>query len=170
MISIPNMISIARIIMIPFFVASFMTGNTTAAAIILGVSAASDLLDGYIARRFNMVTELGKMLDPISDKLTLFSICAVMIVKYPALLPLFLLLIIKEILMFFFSIRLLRRNLRPTAANIYGKIATFAFYAGMFAIVLFGNMSNNVRLIILVGVAILMIIAFISYAQVYVTL
>ena len=68
--SIPNLLSMFRILLIPLMVALYWKGRTIAALIVFGVSAASDIADGQIARRFNMVTDLGKMLDPLADKLT----------------------------------------------------------------------------------------------------
>ena len=68
--SIPNLLSMFRILLIPLMVALYWKGRAIAALIVFGVSAASDIADGQIARRFNMVTDLGKMLDPLADKLT----------------------------------------------------------------------------------------------------
>lgn len=70
-INLPNKISIARICMIPIFVVVFFlpfTGNYIAAAAIFALAAATDFVDGYIARKYNLVTNLGKFLDPIADK------------------------------------------------------------------------------------------------------
>ena len=69
--TIPNILSIFRIILIPIFTYEFLAeSDYTLAGIILIVSGLTDCLDGYIARRFNMITNLGKVLDPVADKLT----------------------------------------------------------------------------------------------------
>lgn len=70
--TIPNIISIVRILLIPIFALLFYKGNTFAAVIILAVSGLSDLIDGKIARKYNQVSNLGKILDPVADKLTVF--------------------------------------------------------------------------------------------------
>ena len=68
--SIPNLISLFRILLIPLMVTLYWKGRTIAAVVVFGVSAASDIVDGPIARRFHMVTDLGQMLAPLADKLT----------------------------------------------------------------------------------------------------
>ena len=76
--TIPNCISLFRIFLVPCFVWVFLTASLpedfTLAAVLLVVSAVSDLLDGWIARRFHMTSKLGKILDPAADKLTLFGV------------------------------------------------------------------------------------------------
>ena len=77
--TIPNCISLFRIFLVPCFAWVFLTASLpedfTLAAVLLVVSAVSDLLDGWIARRFHMTSKLGKILDPAADKLTLFGVC-----------------------------------------------------------------------------------------------
>lgn len=86
--TIPNMISAVRILLIPFFVHAFVTAvrpeDFLLAALILVVSGISDILDGFIARRFHMTSRLGKVIDPGGrDKLTLFAVVASLWLKYP---------------------------------------------------------------------------------------
>ena len=68
--TIPNLITLFRLLLIPLMVSLYWKGKTMAALVVFGVSAVSDIADGQIARRCNMVTDLGKMLDPLADKLT----------------------------------------------------------------------------------------------------
>ncbi len=75
-LNVPNFITLVRILLIPVFVMLFFTptpGRSLSAAIIFVVAAVTDLLDGYIARRTGQVTRLGKLLDPIADKLLVLS-------------------------------------------------------------------------------------------------
>jgi len=75
-LNLPNLITLARILLIPVFVILFIApteGSSLSAAIVFVVAAISDLLDGYIARRTGQVTTLGKLLDPIADKLLVLS-------------------------------------------------------------------------------------------------
>ena len=65
-LTVPNAMSVFRILVIPFFAYFFLKGNLTAAIVALGLSGLSDALDGMIARHFNQITELGKMLDPLA--------------------------------------------------------------------------------------------------------
>ena len=67
-LTVPNAMSLFRILVIPFFAYFFLKDNLTAAVIALALSGLSDALDGFVARRFNQITELGKMLDPLADR------------------------------------------------------------------------------------------------------
>ena len=95
--TIPNCISLFRIFLVPCFAWVFLTAGLpedfTLAAVLLVVSAVSDLLDGWIARRFHMTSKLGKILDPAADKLTLFGVFVCMWARYPGFWPLYLSLI-----------------------------------------------------------------------------
>ena len=89
--TIPNLLSLIRILLIPVFVALFFHDEMIWAALILIISGLTDTLDGYIARHFNMITNLGKVLDPIADKLTQAVVAFCLCVKMPAVIPLFVL-------------------------------------------------------------------------------
>ncbi|MCC3144818.1 CDP-alcohol phosphatidyltransferase family protein [Halanaerobium sp. Z-7514] len=79
LLTIPNLISIMRIILIPIYLYLFVQGNYYLAAGLFSLSAASDFVDGYIARKLNMHSKLGKLLDPLADKLTIISILLLLI-------------------------------------------------------------------------------------------
>ena len=76
--TIPNLLSLLRLCMIPLIIWLYCTQkNYALTAVVLVLSGLTDMVDGYIARRFNMVTDLGKALDPVADKLTQASVCSV---------------------------------------------------------------------------------------------
>ncbi len=80
--NLPNKLTIARLILIPFFILAFylkFTGHYLVALGIFAVAAFTDFLDGYIARKYNLVTDLGKFLDPIADKVLVLSALVVMV-------------------------------------------------------------------------------------------
>ncbi len=77
---IPNMITLTRIILIPVYIYYFSKGNYTFAGIFFSISALTDFLDGFIARKFNLTTRLGKILDPLADKITIISILIILTV------------------------------------------------------------------------------------------
>ena len=68
--TVPNLLSLFRLILIPFIVVYYFTGPQTVAIVLIAVSAFTDVIDGRIARRFHMISNLGKILDPLADKLT----------------------------------------------------------------------------------------------------
>ena len=102
--TIPNLLSLVRIgLIVPFLIFYFRGEETLPHACwMLGLSGLSDLLDGFIARTFHQYSELGELLDPIADKLTLGAVAVCMIVSYidyPAIFLLFILFMCKEFLM-----------------------------------------------------------------------
>ncbi len=126
--SIPNIITILRIVLIPFFVVQLFSGHYYLAFIILLFSGITDIADGFIARRFNMITRLGTILDPAADKLMQFTVflCLYMVDLIPSWLVL--LLFVKEITMAIGTFVLLKKRV-VVKANASGKIATVVFYA-----------------------------------------
>lgn len=126
--SIPNIITILRILLIPFFVTQLFSGHYYVALCLLIISGITDVLDGYIARKFNMVTRLGMILDPAADKLMQFTVflCLYMADLIPSYLVI--LLFVKEITMAVGTFVLLKKRV-VVKANASGKIATVVFYA-----------------------------------------
>ena len=85
MFTIPNYVTFLRILLIPFYLYFFIQGNIVLAASLFALSAVTDFLDGFIARKYNMSSKTGKLLDPLADKLTIVSILLVLI--YLGLIP-----------------------------------------------------------------------------------
>ncbi|MBO5064782.1 MAG: CDP-alcohol phosphatidyltransferase family protein [Clostridia bacterium] len=180
--TVPNLLSLLRILVIPVFAYFFIEGNAVLAILMLALSGISDFLDGKIARKFNQVSALGKVLDPVADKLTQITLAVLLFTSFnnaqdetlKAFSWVFLVFIIKELIMVVFGGIMLLLNLRPGAAEIYGKVATFAFYFIMILIVAFGpevgmlrealfTLPQTLMIILVVVSAILTIVAFISY-------
>ncbi len=173
-LTIPNALSVLRIVVVPFFAWLFLTGHTIIAAILLGVSGLSDMFDGMIARKFNQVTELGKMLDPFADKLTQGVVALCLAVKYPVICPLLAILILKELAMLCCAGVLLKRKKRPCAAQWYGKVATVMFYISVGAIVvmdgffkLSGPVFGWISYGLLLLTAVMMIYSGVKYFQIF---
>ena len=180
--TVPNLLSLLRILVIPVFAYFFINGEAVLAIAMLALSGVSDFLDGKIARKFNQVSALGKVLDPVADKLTQITLAVLLFMSFnkaqdeilKAFSWVFLVFIIKELVMVVFGGIMLLLNLRPSAAEIYGKIATFAFYFIMILIVAFGpevgmlreamfTLPKTLMIVLVVASAILTIVAFISY-------
>lgn len=179
--TIPNYISFVRILLIPVFAVLFYKDYTVAAFIILALSGISDMVDGKIARKLNQVSNLGKMLDPIADKLTVFAIAIILFLKFnqaenetlKAFSWVFLLFIAKDIIMLGFGLFMILLGMHPTAAEIYGKLATLAFYSVMALIMAIGPevgafreqlvLPDTVMIVLVVISVILTFTAFFSY-------
>ena len=124
-ITIPNMLTFLRIILIPVFVYFYLVQhNDMAAVIALCVSGLSDFLDGKIARAFNMISDFGKGLDPIADKLTQTVVLCCMISRYPYLKTPLIMLVIKEFITGIAALILIRREGQVRGADWHGKIST----------------------------------------------
>lgn len=140
--TIPNWLSFLRIALIPVFSVLFIKNYYIWAFILMIIAAVSDLIDGKIARKYNMISNLGKLLDPIADKLSQVAIVIILIVKFWSfegpLKYLLFLFIIKEVIMVIGGVTLLAMGLRPVAAEIWGKVATTVFYIFMIAIIAIG--------------------------------
>lgn len=180
--TIPNLLSLIRIILIPVFLVLFLKGSYLAAVIVLAISGLTDLFDGKIARAFNQISNLGKLLDPIADKLTQITLAIAYFFYFhasdDALLRgaswLFWIFVLKELLMLVGGLLLLTHDITPQAAIMYGKVATVAYYVVMILLLLFspgfGVFHNwftlpSVAIIILVSISVVLtVIAFFAYA------
>ncbi len=133
--TVPNIISFARILMIIPFVVFFLKGEYVYAFSFIIMSGISDCLDGFLARKLNQISELGKLLDPIADKLTLVAVILCLGTLVPPILPLVIALVLKDLLMLLGGYYLLRKGITPPPAKWYGKVATVIFYISVVTIV-----------------------------------
>lgn len=175
--TIPNLLSVLRILVIGPFAYFFLNDQLLWAVAMLAFSGLSDLFDGLIARKFNQVTELGKMLDPVADKLTQATIAACLAVKHPILIPILLVFVLKELGMLVGGCILLKKKKRPCAAKWYGKVATFSFYISAVVIVVMEGVfhlyttTTVVISYVLLGItAVFMIYAMVRYFQIFLQL
>ena len=183
--NLPNKLTTFRVILIPFFVFFLLApyfegyGNYIALVIFI-VASLTDFLDGKIARKYNMVSNLGKILDPIADKQSQIAIVIILLVKFwdgPLKYILFLF-IFKELLMIIGAAILMSKGMRPVAAEIWGKLATVVFYTFMITIIAIGpdgallsidffkglELNNTVIMIMVIISAILAFASLFGYA------
>ena len=141
-LTVPNAMSVFRILMIPVFVVYAVQDNIPGALVALGLSGLSDALDGFIARKFNQITELGKMLDPFADKLTQGAVAICIAIRYPSICPLLVLFVAKELTMLCGACYLLKKQKKPCAAKWYGKVSTALFYLSIALIVVLDSFMH----------------------------
>ena len=131
MFTIPNILSYFRILLIPLFVYLYFKAETPPeffrAAVVLGISGFTDLFDGKIARRFNQITELGILLDPVADKLTEGAVVLCLMTRYRWVAALVVLYVLKEGFMAVAGLVMLRRGKKLDGAKWFGKVCTFVF-------------------------------------------
>ncbi len=179
--TIPNYISFVRILLIPVFAVLFYNDQLIWALVVVVLSGLTDFVDGKIARKFNQVSELGKLLDPLADKLTQITLAILLFIEFnecndatmKTFSWIFLIFLVKEAIFVVGAVIMLSLGMIPSAAEIYGKVATFVFYGVMVVLFLFGPevgvFSNfftlpSVACIVLVVIsAILTLVAFVSY-------
>ena len=167
--NIPNCLCFFRILLIPlflyvYFVADFKN-RYIFAAFVLVISGISDFLDGFIARKFNMVTDFGKFIDPVADKLTQFVLAITLLFSYPLAWILLIIIILKDLMLAIVGLYLYDYGLKITGASWWGKIATAYFY--IIVIVLIGlHIPNTViSFVMIITGSVLMLLSFILYAK-----
>ncbi|ADQ14960.1 CDP-alcohol phosphatidyltransferase family protein [Halanaerobium hydrogeniformans] len=141
--TIPNIITMMRIVLLPIYLYLFVQGNYYLAAGLFSLSALSDFVDGYIAKKFNMHSKFGKLLDPLADKLTIISVLLLLIRLN--LIPRVVSLIIlgRELFIFFSGIITYFFGLNFIDPTLLGKASVFLLYTAiavrLIGINFFGN-------------------------------
>lgn len=130
-LTIPNLLSLIRILLIPFFMWFYHSQNLPAAVITLAVSALTDALDGLIARRFHMVSDFGKALDPFADKLTQFAMLCCLLMTFPQMIWLIFVLVVKELYLLLLQLAVIQHTDVVLGAAWHGKITTVLLYGVM---------------------------------------
>lgn len=169
--TIPNLLSLFRLALIPLYVVIYLNARSNTdyylAAAILAVSCLTDLIDGQIARRFNMISTVGKILDPLADKVTQFTMVICLSIKYPILWFLVILIFIKEIFQLTAGLLRLRKGKMLKGAQITGKVCTTVLFISLILLVMLPDISYSAVQVITVIDSIFLLIAFADYAIVY---
>lgn len=170
-LSIPNLLSLFRLALIPVYILIYLNATNAAgyylAAAVLAVSCLTDLIDGKIARHFNMITTLGKILDPLADKATQFSLIVCLSVKHPILLYLIGLFVVKEGFQLIAGSISLRKGIILKGALLSGKICTTILFVSLILLVMIPEISPSAVKIITVIDMLFMIVAFGDYLLAY---
>lgn len=158
--TIPNIISMFRLILIPLFVITYFIETESNyyfwSILIVVISGLSDVVDGFIARRFNMVSDFGKVLDPIADKLTQVVVILSLAIKHPTIFPMFAVLFLKELLTLFGAVHLLSKGTKPMSSKWFGKLSTVVLFITMFYTILVDIMDiSEIPLYILIVASII---------------
>ena len=166
--SIPNVLSV----LLPVFVALYILLEPQyrfICAIILVVSGLTDIADGFIARKFHMETELGKILDPLADKMTLFTVALTLAFSgYKWLFALSAVLFVKELLMLTGGVILARNynNNKMASSKWFGKFATALLYTVMFMMILL-EINPIIELVLSVIMCVAVMFAFVMYCNMF---
>lgn len=166
--NIPNILTIIRMVLIPFFVFLFFSeipNNLTFAFIVFFIAGLTDVLDGYIARKYDMVSDIGKVLDPLADKMMLISV--LICLASTNLVPLWILMImmLKELVMVYGGVYLYFSKVPVIIpSNQYGKIGTLLFYFAITMVLL--KVNDTITSYALYCAVIIAVVAFFSYLKI----
>ncbi len=167
--NIPNMLTSIRIMLVPIYLLVFfsdMENKLYLALAIFILAGITDFLDGYIARKYDLITKLGKALDPLADKLMMFAVLISLALSKMIPMWIVTILFVKEVLMVLGGgILYLFKGNQVVASNFYGKIATVFFYIATLVTVIEPDSSRSRTLFSLT--VILNIVAFINYLVIY---
>ncbi len=170
-LSIPNLMGYLRLTLAVVYFFLVVRAQTKedyyVAAVIIGISMITDFFDGKIARKFHMVTALGKVLDPLADKVTLGVIALSFVWRYPLMEKVLLLFLVKEGFMLVAGMLLMRHGWRTTGATMYGKVCTATMYLIGFLLLAKPQLSILVVNILFLVEMVVMVITLFSYIELY---
>lgn len=165
---VPNLITTMRFFLVPIYIAVFyssMENSLLYATLIFALAGITDVVDGHIARKYNLITKLGTVLDPLADKSMQLAVLITFALE--GYIPLWAIIIIgiKEILMILGGLVLYYgKNDIAIPANKYGKFATVIFYITIFIISLLSKGAENpFSMIMILSTVVITVIAFINY-------
>jgi Phosphatidylglycerophosphate synthase len=168
-LSIPNILCYLRILLVPVFlyIYFYVEGSSQhyLSGGILVVSSLTDFLDGFIARKYDMITELGKLIDPVADKLTQFVVACTLMYTYPSYAWLVFIIVVKDGMLLFVGWYILKHTGKHlNQAELPGKIATFVFFVVSIIFVVI-NPGKSISDFMIYFTVVLMGIAMIHYAK-----
>lgn len=170
-LTIPNLLSLFRLVLIPVYIHLYMSAQTPrqylVAGGVLAVSCLTDLVDGKIARKFNMISTVGKILDPVADKLTQFALTLCLSLKYPVLQPVLVLFIVKELFQGVVGLFHLCKGKMLPGALMAGKVCTTVLFVSLTALVLFPDMNHALVNAIALVDSFFLCISFVNYVLAY---
>lgn len=169
--SIPNLLSCFRLALIPVYAYIYLNATQTyqyvIAGAIMAVSCLTDMIDGKIARRYNMITTLGKILDPLADKITQFTLTLCLSLEHPVLMPVLALFVVKELFQLIMGILHLRKGQMLPGALMAGKVCTTVLFVSLIALVLFPRIDPMAVNLIAFVDAVFLAVSFVSYIRAY---
>lgn len=171
--TIPNYMSFARLLLIPFIIWFYAHENYTVAVVLLAVSELTDVLDGIVARKFDMITELGKVLDPICDKVMQGGLGVCLLLRHGDLWyvwAFFALLVVKELSMLILGWAAARRTGHMVGAQWYGKLSTVVLNSVMIVLFLLPDLKPMYIAVLLALAGAAMLLSMVLYTRLWIRL
>ncbi len=168
-LTIPNLLSVVRLLLIPLIVWLYcVKQNYYEAVAVIVLSGITDVADGIIARKFHMISDFGKILDPVADKLTQAALIICLIAKFDWMLWLFILFAVKEITMGISGLVVIKKKDVVNSAQWFGKLSTVVLYTVMILLFLFPNTPEtaaNMMIVICAAVLLLSMVKYLRFHQ-----
>lgn len=169
--TVPNALSLFRLALIPVYIVMYLNAESTTdyylSAAVLAVSCLTDMIDGKIARHFNMISTVGKVLDPFADKATQFTLIVCLAIKYPYLWYLVGLFAVKEIFQLIAGLVNLKKGKMLKGALMSGKVCTTVLFLSLIVMVMIPNLPEKTVNIIAIVDGVFLIFAFYRYTYAY---
>ena len=157
-LTIPNLLSLFRLCLIPVFMWLYcVEKNYLWTGIILIISGLTDTVDGFVARHFNMISDLGKILDPVADKLTQAAMLFCLLTRFPLMIVPLGLMVFKEFFMGVTGLLVIQKTGKVFGADWHGKVNTWLLYAMMILHLFWYNIPDGVSKV-LIGVCVIMLL------------
>lgn len=172
--SIPNLMGYFRIVLVPVYLYVYIHAQSTRdyylAAGIMVLSFLTDFFDGKIARRFHMVTEFGKILDPVADKITQGAMALSFSFRYRELRLLLGVFLCKELFMGVAGAYMMTKGRRMNGAQWYGKICTAVLDLVMFLLLLLPDIDGTTVKILAGAGIVVMVLSLAAYVHMYINM
>ena len=170
-LTIPNLLSLFRLVLIPVYMVIYLHAEDTKdyvlAGIVLAASCLTDLVDGKIARKFNMITTVGKFLDPLADKATQFALLICLAARYSVLWTVLALFVLKELFQLIAAIWAARKGRVLKGALFSGKVCTTVLFTSFVAMVVFPQLNPAIVNTIALVDGLFLMVAFADYFLTY---
>lgn len=167
-LTLPNLLSLIRLLMIPLIVWLYSGAQKYyAAVVVIALSGLTDIADGIIARKLNMVSDFGKILDPIADKLTQAALIFCLITRYKLMIPLVIEFALRECIMLTFGYITMTKKDSVNSSKWYGKLATVVLYAVLIVLILFPEIPLWCANTLIVICGAVMLLSLVLYARFY---
>jgi len=165
-LTVPNILSFIRLAMIPVIVWCYCVKESYGGtALLLILSGLTDMADGFIARHFHMISDLGKILDPIADKLTQAAVLFCLATDHAGMMMLFVLLFIKEVCMAVLGLVTIKKTRKVNGAVWHGKVTTTLLYATMTLHILWPQIPAVFSHTTIFICAVMMLVSFVLYGR-----
>lgn len=165
-LTIPNAMSLFRLVLIPLIVWLYAVRQQFIAAVgMLALSGVTDILDGFVARKFHMVSKIGKVLDPIADKLTQAALLVCIILERHYIAFLFVIMFIKEMIMIVCGLAVIKKTGEPYSAKWHGKLTTFLLDLTVVLHVLWRDIPEQLSIALVILCAAVMLFSLIEYLK-----